>query len=38
MFGRTNDPELAAVADLSIALRYGLVVKVDQRVGEPVAR
>ena len=34
----THDPELAAVADLSIALRDGRVVKVDERVGEPVAR
>jgi putative ABC transport system ATP-binding protein len=34
----THDPELAAVADLSIALRDGRVVKVDERVSEPVAR
>jgi putative ABC transport system ATP-binding protein len=34
----THDPELAAVADLSIALRDGRVVKVDERVREAVAR
>jgi putative ABC transport system ATP-binding protein len=33
----THDPELAAVADMSIALRDGRVVKIDERVGEPVA-
>ena len=34
----THDPELAAVADLSIALRDGRVVKLDERVREAVAR
>ncbi len=34
----THDPELAAVADMSIALRDGRVVKIDERVAEPVAR
>jgi putative ABC transport system ATP-binding protein len=34
----THDPELAAVADMSIALRDGRVVKIDERIAEPVAR